>query len=167
MRPAGLLRHPHGRPRTIPGARLWCRLVALMALISPARANPFARHIVPSAAGPRPDCDIGSGDRSQPTGFWEGIRFGEATHPGPYEEVILTCSNPGGIRNKEDLVLSLGPGIHCFSETQLSHVTQPQFGRALRWRASDYSRAVQTHFGHPALYAPNLPGQDPGLGWLR
>lgn len=51
MRPAGLLRHPHGRPRTIPGARLWCSLVALMALISPARAHPFAQHIVPSATG--------------------------------------------------------------------------------------------------------------------
>ena len=123
-------------------------------MLGTALATPSAQPHLHSTAGLWPDCDTGSGEGRCLPAIEAGFRYGEANHPGPYGQVALTCSNPGGFRGKEDLALSLGPGIHCFSETQLSAVTQPQFGRAVQWRARDFQRQVRAHFGHPAPLRP-------------
>ena len=41
------------------------------------------------------------------------IRYGEAKNPGPTTGDLLTVgvSNPGGLRQKEDILLGMGPGI--------------------------------------------------------
>ena len=80
--------------------------------------------------------------------------WGEALNPGPQETlgdtVSFSFSNPSGLRNKEGHVVDLGPGVHAFSETQLSHVTQGSCARQLRSLARQQSRGVRVHFGAPA-----------------
>ena len=59
------------------------------------------------------------------SGMWDaGYRFGEALHPGPFHNLVIGCTNPSGLRSKEALAVSQGPGIWTYSETQLSAVTQ-------------------------------------------
>ena len=47
-----------------------------------------------------------------------GIRFGEASHPGPISDQLLNLgvSNPGGLPSKEDMVLMMGPGIWTMTD---------------------------------------------------
>ena len=65
-----------------------------------------------------------------------GIRFGEARHPGPDLDqdswLTVGVANPGGLRAKEDILLSMGPGIWTMTETQLSQVTTKTTERSLR-----------------------------------
>ena len=83
-----------------------------------------------------------------------GKRFGEAEHPGPVPEqdslLTVGVGNPGGLRAKEDLVLSLGPGIWTMSETQLSAVTTSSAAKAFRNGGQKLHRRVRPHFSHPA-----------------
>ena len=84
----------------------------------------FARNYISSATAV--DREIGSG--IGPGYVPEPLRVGEARHPGPELEMdhLLTAgiSKPGGVRNKEDLILALGPGLWTMTETQLSSVTR-------------------------------------------
>ena len=83
--------------------------------------------------------------------FWFGLGrlrlLGEAANPGPLR---ISTSNPSGLRTKEELLLSLGAGIHQVSETHLSEATQRTSGRRLRQLAQAEHRQVRTLFGHPA-----------------
>ena len=120
-----------------------------------ASAEPLARHGITSTASSL-DRDTGSGE---PLGLerWRPIaqRYGEARHPGPEDLVWITTSNPGGLRDKEDLLLDLGSGIHALSETHLSRVTQPLFARALARQAARLNRQVRVHSGFPAALRAN------------
>lgn len=73
--------------------------------------------------------------------------LGEAANPGPLR---ISTSNPSGLRTKEELLLSLGAGIHQVSETHLSTATQLSTGRRLRQLAQAEHRQVRPLFGHPA-----------------
>ena len=77
------------------------------------------------------------------------FRFGEASHPGPSLLRIAT-SNPTGLRGKESLCVDFQPGIHCYSETQLSHVTQHSTCNNLRYHARCQGRQLRCHAGAPA-----------------
>ena len=83
--------------------------------------------------------------------FWFGLGrlrlLGEAANPGPLR---ISTSNPSGLRTKEELLLSLGAGIHQVSETHLSEATQRTSGRRLQHLAQAEHRQVRTLFGHPA-----------------
>ena len=55
------------------------------------------------------------------------LRWGEALHPGPADDGLgldgllnISFTNPSGLRNKEQVALSINEGIVNFSETQLS-----------------------------------------------
>eukprot|EP00435_Cladocopium_sp_Y103_P026257 s555_g6.t1 len=118
----------------------------------------FARHSVLSSAT-SVDRDNGSGktpDLMQEPMFpcAAGTRFGEALHPGPdaTSDYWLTVgvANPGGLRAKEDMVLSWGPGIWTLTETQLSQVTAKTTERCFRAGGHKLNRRVRSHFGHPA-----------------
>ena len=118
----------------------------------------LARLFIDSPATPV-DWDIGSGNHpSYVPELWlcptKGIRIGEASHPGPVQEqdslLTVGIGNPGGLRTKEDLVLSLGPGIWTMAETQLSSVTTTTTARALRAGGRKMNRSIRPLFGHPA-----------------
>ena len=79
-------------------------------------------------------------------------RIGEASNPGPPESCnieVSTC-NPSGLRGKEAIALERGPGIHCFSETQLSAHTVQRSCQQLRLLGQAQSRLVRTIPGQPA-----------------
>eukprot|EP00438_Fugacium_kawagutii_P036701 Skav200933 [mRNA] locus=scaffold2433:377025:382227:+ [translate_table: standard] len=127
-----------------------------------ATPQPFAEHFVPSAA-PLGDCDFQSGALGFGHEPWcdslrkdshMNFRVGEASHPGPYHNVVLGCSNPGGLRSKECLAIGQGPGIWTFSETQLSMYTQRSAARALRVAAQADGRHIRALFGAPAPLRP-------------
>ena len=61
-----------------------------------------------------------------------GVRYGEATHPGPSSQVWIGCTNPTGLRGKEAILADFGPGIWHASETQLSQVTAPATKAVIR-----------------------------------
>ena len=131
-----------------------------------ALALPFAELNVPSAASRSlDDCEFRSGASNcnhefcsfaRPAGVEErhswslGFRLGEAANPGPETLLTIGCSNPSGLRTKETLALSHGPGIWSFSETQLSAYTQKTSARALRLAARADGREVRTLFGAAA-----------------
>ena len=83
-----------------------------------------------------------------------GIRFGEARHPGPDLDqdswLTVGVANPGGLRAKEDILLSMGPGIWTMTETQLSQVTTKTTERSLRAGGHKLNRRIRCHFSHPA-----------------
>ena len=95
--------------------------------------------VVPASAQAGLACDD--------SGFVENKRIGEALHPGP---LVITTSNPGGIRGKEEAMIAQGPGIHQASETHLSEYTQQPFAQTARSMASQTSRRVSSLFGFPA-----------------
>ena len=80
------------------------------------------------------------------------IRYGEAQHPGPHGDQTLTVgvSNPSGLRQKEDLLLGLGPGIWGLAETQLSATTFKSCSGVLRAQARAMNREVRLLGGAPA-----------------
>eukprot|EP00435_Cladocopium_sp_Y103_P012734 s3515_g3.t1 len=135
---------------------------------------PLARLLVHSSAASA-DREIGSGDfgchvpalgHFDSSGalcpsfsFWSHeppglgtIRYGEARHPGPPLGNTLTVgvSNPGGLRQKEEFLLGLGPGIWSVAETQLSATTFKTCSGILRRQAQSLNRAVRFHGGAPA-----------------
>ena len=125
-----------------------------------ALALPFAELKVLSAAPLVGDCDSRSGaDKLQccfgealqlPFSWQSGARIGEASHPGPSSTVVVGCSNPGGLRNKEQHAIDQGVGIWSYSETHLSTYTQITAARALKKAARDQGRLLRTYFSAPA-----------------
>eukprot|EP00438_Fugacium_kawagutii_P035024 Skav226644 [mRNA] locus=scaffold1097:92180:97042:+ [translate_table: standard] len=91
-------------------------------------------------------------------------RFGEASHPGPHGDDWLTVgvSNPGGVRQKEQTILELGPGIWSFTETQLSAQTFRTSSHLLRTGARSQQREIHLHGGAPA---PLRQGSSWAGGW--
>ena len=84
------------------------------------------------------------------------VRWGEAQHPGPYDDChLFGFSNPSGLRQKEPAVISLGPGVWSFSETQLSWVTQRSCAHQLRSLAAAQHRQVRVHMGAPVATRVN------------
>eukprot|EP00435_Cladocopium_sp_Y103_P012354 s2527_g3.t1 len=79
-------------------------------------------------------------------------RYGEARHPGPHLEDLLTVgvSNPGGLRRKEDILLGLGPGLWSMAETHLTQQTFKSCSGILRQGAQKMNRQVRFHGGAPA-----------------
>ena len=60
------------------------------------------------------------------TSLTDGMGFrqvGEASNPGPAGQLLISTSNPSGLRGKEALITEHPEGIHCLSETQLSAVS--------------------------------------------
>ena len=80
------------------------------------------------------------------------VRYGEASHPGPSGECMLTVgvSNPSGLRQKEDILIGLGPGIWALSETQLCQQTLKTSSGILRRAAPKLNRHARFHSGAPA-----------------
>ena len=133
--------------------------------VSSACLIPFAECYHVSTAPLVGDCDFRSGVHSgdalwihqetlppsdAPTSWLLGTRLGEASHPGPAAELLLGCSNPSGLRGKESVAISHGPGIWSFSETHLSEITQRSTAKTLRFLAREQGRQVRLHFGAPA-----------------
>lgn len=79
-------------------------------------------------------------------------RYGEAQHPGPSHGDILTVgvSNPSGLRQKEDVLLGLGPGIWGMAETQLSATTFRTSAGYLSRQGRTFNREVKLRGGAPA-----------------
>lgn len=86
-------------------------------------------------------------------------RWGEALNPGPpcdLAGIVPFCfANPSGLRNKEEVIISMGPGVHSFSETQLSKQTQRSSAKALRYHASLAHRDIRVHYGAPVAPRSN------------
>lgn len=148
-----------------------------MVIVAPTHALqqrfPFARHYTVSSAT-SVDREHGSGDylsyvleqKQGPQSFFLScsnflhlwphtagtVRYGEASHPGPSGDSLLTVgvSNPSGLRQKEDILLGLGPGIWALSETQLSQQTLKTSSGILRRAAQKLNRQVRFHSGAPA-----------------
>ena len=121
-------------------------------------SQPFAVHYVPSTASSG-DCDLPSGALGSKNMFLALVtrehfekttRIGEAAHPGPTDGITLGCTNPGGLRSKEDLIVEQGQGVWTYSETQLSAFTQRSAAKALRASARAVGRVLRPHFGAPA-----------------
>ena len=125
--------------------------------------QPFARHNVLSTAASA-DCEFGSGAWLDSERFFDlqstlgrttlgscGTRFGEARHPGPHHDYLTVgVSNPGGLRQKEDTLLHLGPGLWSMTETQLSAATMKTCAGLIRQQAKILNRQVRPLFGAPA-----------------
>eukprot|EP00438_Fugacium_kawagutii_P011104 Skav203175 [mRNA] locus=scaffold39:98339:103385:- [translate_table: standard] len=149
-----------------------------MSIISPTFAfqhrYPFARHFIHSSAATA-DRDHGSGggvgcsfldevfcQDSEDLWFLSSlslsshrvgtIRYGEALHPGPDPGELLTVgvSNPSGLRQKEDILLGLGPGIWGLAETQLSDTTFKSSANYLRRTGRMMNRELHIKGGSPA-----------------
>ncbi|CAE7670713.1 unnamed protein product, partial [Symbiodinium sp. CCMP2456] len=116
------------------------------------------------------------------TTSFETFRYGEADHPGPSPAppFSISTSNPTGLRAKEPHFMAWGPGIHCFSETQLSAVTLPACRQQFRLCAREANRDVRVLSGAPAplrlnsqwagswsgvLQASDLPCRSQSLCW--
>ena len=125
--------------------------------------QPFARHNVLSTAASA-DREFGSGAWLDSERFFDlqstlgrttlgscGTRFGEARHPGPHHDYLTVgVSNPGGLRQKEETLLHLGPGLWSMTETQLSAVTMKTCAGLIRQQAKILNRQVRPLFGAPA-----------------
>ena len=132
---------------------------------------------------PHKEADCQSPSLCYDLGFRQGHRYGEARHPGPDSEhglFTISTPNPSGLRSKESLVADWGPGIHNFSETQLSVITQPSVARQLRFCAKQQGRQLRVHVGAPApirsgsrwagtwtgvLVASDFPGRTVTTNW--
>ena len=82
--------------------------------------------------------------------FISFTRVGEAANPGPASQLLVSVSNPSGLRQKEEIVLSHGPGIFSLCETQCSRYTQHSCKKRLRSLAMAEGRIVRPLFGAPA-----------------
>ena len=126
----------------------------------------FARHFQHSSAASA-DRDFGSGrsetahlERQSSTiiascpGHFDfnGVRIGEAMNPGPHTEQLLTVgvSNPGGLRQKEDILLSFPKGIWSMTETHLSATTKKTCSGILRRKGAEQGRIIRPLFGADA-----------------
>ena len=103
----------------------------------------------PSVPVPRPGCQSTS-----------SLRIGEASNPGPADlepspsldshiDFWVSTSNPTGLRGKEPHLLSIGPGVHCLSETQLSSVSFPPVRANLQRQARQQQRSLRVLAGWP------------------
>ena len=126
--------------------------------------RPFARHNELRAADSS-DCYLGSeanGWRNMfrdPHSLEDPLQFhpwGEALNPGPADLAAdllwIGFSNPSGLRNKEEIALSLGRGIWSFSETHLSAVTQKTCSRRLASLAAQEHRQLRVLMGAPVAF---------------
>ena len=101
-------------------------------------------------------------------------RFGEARHPGPVPNIaqdsVLTVgvTNPRGLRQKEDILLGLGPGIWAVAETQLSQQTFRTSAGLLRHGARKMNREIRFHGGAlaPLRLGSSWAGKWTGVGIL-
>ena len=98
-------------------------------------------------------------------------RQGEAMNPGPFpleaipvvpNTFLLTQSNGGSLRDKTQLVASLGPGIHSFSETHLTGSNFPSFRRTLKHLALQQHRKITSI---PGFHAPARDFQQQVGSW--
>ena len=132
---------------------LWFILVFSTSIGADALQFPFARFYELGAAGLVPDCHIGLGDSCSVhdgSALCGCFRWGEARHPAPTDQgvrVSLGFSNPSGLRNKEDHLMDLGPGIWSCSESHLTKVTQSSCRRRLKLLAASSHRDLRIHFG--------------------
>lgn len=153
---------------------LFMMLTCLTPTVALQHSYPLARLSIDSSAV-QTDRDIGSGDghfvhgsnqvpcsvplatTSCPCEFcphFQGtLRYGEALHPGPHGEHLLTVgvSNPGGVRQKEDAILALGAGMWSLAEAQLSSATFRTSAHLLRTAGRRLNRAVRFHGGTSKL----------------
>eukprot|EP00438_Fugacium_kawagutii_P035740 Skav229334 [mRNA] locus=scaffold2596:57032:62763:+ [translate_table: standard] len=165
------------KQRTESSFGFWQLLISLFLLITPVDAlqyqDPFARFFVTSSAA-KADRDFGSGgtDMQQVQNYdcqlssagsnsfslvakplqMGTFRFGEALHPGPPwgEQLTVGVSNPGGVRQKEEHMLDLGPGVWSYAETQLSSSTFKTSSGLLRTLGRQRNRHIRFHGGSPA-----------------
>ena len=77
-------------------------------------------------------------------------RVGEASNPGPAGRLLISTSNPSGVRGKEALIAEHHEGIHCLSETQLSAVSVVPSRKSIQRGAFAQQRHVRVITGHPA-----------------
>ena len=79
----------------------------------------------------------------------QGMRYGEARHPGPHfsEEFSLFSTNPSGLRGKESALLEHGIGAFLIAETHLSAVTQKTSRGQLDAIGRSCNRRLRAHFG--------------------
>ena len=98
-------------------------------------------------------------------------RQGEAHNPGPQalehipiepNTFLLTQSNGGSLRDKLQLIASLGPGLHSFAETHLTGVNFPSFKRTLKQLASQQNRRITAISG---FHAPARDTQHQVGSW--
>eukprot|EP00438_Fugacium_kawagutii_P027064 Skav214855 [mRNA] locus=scaffold16:296995:306518:- [translate_table: standard] len=126
---------------------------------------PLARHLEHRTADRWSDRHYGSGDTGQ-TGCLAAsvvhpghqifsielyLHWGEATNPGPPDDDIVHFgfSNPGGLRNKEEIAMAFGTGVWHYSETQLSSFTQKSFTARMKQLAIAENRQLRLHLGAP------------------
>ena len=64
--------------------------------------------------------------------------------------LTVGVNNPSGLRQKEQTLLDLGPGIWSLAETQLSATTFKTSSHILRKEARHQNREVRLHGGSPA-----------------
>ena len=135
---------------------------------------PFARHFYHSSAV-QADREYGSGDKCcqvpEPfAGLFQvwcpflssstaleppvvgTIRYGEALNPGPSPGDMLTVgvSNPGGLRQKEGILLEMGAGVWSLAETQLSATTFRTCKGILQTEGRKMNRELRFCGGAPA-----------------
>ena len=84
-------------------------------------------------------------------------RWGEAQNPGPRSSDLhyFGFSNCNGLRQKEEIALSLGPGVWSFEETYLTRTTQRTCSQRLRCLANQLNRPLRIHFGSPVAPRAN------------
>ena len=107
-------------------------------------------------------------------------RVGEASNPGPAGRLLISTSNPSGLRGKEALIAEHPEGIHCLSETQLSAVSVVPSRKSIQREAFAQQRHVRVITGHPAplrsgslwagswsgvLQASDYPCRELALDW--
>ena len=93
-------------------------------------------------------------------------RYGEARHPCP--DMWLSTSNPSGLRGKNLDAIEFEPGVHCFSETQLSAVTLPQVSSQLRHLGRVQGRNLRIAAGAAAplrAHSDDWPVQPVKIPW--
>ena len=130
-------------------------------------SDSFARRNVLSSAASA-DRDFGSGSSGADLEHWGSsailadhrsifttfdlVRIGEASNPGPGCTNMLTVgvSNPGGFRQKEELMLEFPHGIWSMVETQLSETTCRTCAGILRSKGQQQGRLIRPLFGAPA-----------------
>ena len=120
----------------------------LMLLIGITHGNPSSTTRPVDVSDTRSTCHFGTNVPTCPG--LKGQRIGEATHPGPLEFLTIGTTNPGGLRNKEQLAVEQGSGIWSYAETHLSKVTQCSATKALKHHAASEGRFLRVHHGAPA-----------------
>ena len=96
---------------------------------------------------------------------YRGVRVGEATNPGPPNEVCdnnqiqssldIGCFNPTQLYSKEETIIQWGQGIYCASETSATHVAQR------------LSRHTFRKAGFNVVFSEPVPAHRPSISQLR